>query len=239
MNKILVIPDVHGRSFWKDAVGEYASEVDKVIFTGDYHDPYEDEGISAKKSIENLEGILTFYEANKDKVVLLIGNHDFHYIVGNDNGTSRYDFVNSKLLHEIFGEYRDVMKLAYECEVGDKKYLFTHAGLMKRWYEAYADVIGELTVDNLNKLMDSPEGAGALMAMSKYRTFFGEKAGSIIWSDVRERFDCKDANDGFGGWYQIFGHTQLKEPIVMDTWACLDCRGASIVDKDGIKQLLP
>ena len=30
--------------------------------------------------------------------------------------------------------------------------------------------------------------------------------------------------------YQIFGHTQLKEPIITDKWACLDCRKAIILD---------
>ena len=32
MNKILVIPDIHGRSFWKDAVEKYADECDLIIF---------------------------------------------------------------------------------------------------------------------------------------------------------------------------------------------------------------
>jgi hypothetical protein len=33
--KILISPDVHGRTFWKKAVEEHASECDKVIFLGD------------------------------------------------------------------------------------------------------------------------------------------------------------------------------------------------------------
>lgn len=35
-NNILIIPDVHGRTFWKYAIDKY----DKVIFLGDYLDPY-------------------------------------------------------------------------------------------------------------------------------------------------------------------------------------------------------
>ena len=44
-SKILIIPDVHGRTFWhyaKDHVDEY----DKIIFLGDYLDPYRYEGIT-------------------------------------------------------------------------------------------------------------------------------------------------------------------------------------------------
>ena len=41
--KILIIPDVHGRRFWRDAIE--SDDYDKVIFLGDYLDPYPDEGI--------------------------------------------------------------------------------------------------------------------------------------------------------------------------------------------------
>ena len=30
--------------------------------------------------------------------------------------------------------------------------------------------------------------------------------------------------------YQVFGHTQLKSPLITDKWACLDCRKAFIID---------
>ena len=40
MSKIFIIPDVHGRDFWKKAY-DYVDKVDEVIFLGDYLDPYE------------------------------------------------------------------------------------------------------------------------------------------------------------------------------------------------------
>ena len=40
--RILVIPDVHGRTFWKEPVCKLIESVDKVIFLGDYLDPYGD-----------------------------------------------------------------------------------------------------------------------------------------------------------------------------------------------------
>ena len=36
---MIVIPDVHGRLFWKEAIAA-AKEDEKVIFLGDYLDPY-------------------------------------------------------------------------------------------------------------------------------------------------------------------------------------------------------
>lgn len=38
MAEVLIIPDVHGRPFWKDAVQRYPDT--DTIFLGDYHDPY-------------------------------------------------------------------------------------------------------------------------------------------------------------------------------------------------------
>ena len=35
--KIIIVPDVHGRDFWKQAIN---SDADKIIFLGDYHDHY-------------------------------------------------------------------------------------------------------------------------------------------------------------------------------------------------------
>ena len=37
--KILIIPDIHGRDFWIEPC-KHIDEFDKVIFLGDYHDPY-------------------------------------------------------------------------------------------------------------------------------------------------------------------------------------------------------
>mgnify|MGYP006379875163 FL=1 len=45
MSKILIVPDVHGRKFWHKAE-ELINEVDKIIFLGDYLDPYFWEGIT-------------------------------------------------------------------------------------------------------------------------------------------------------------------------------------------------
>ena len=39
--------------------------------------------------------------------------------------------------------------------------------------------------------------------------------------------------DGYD--YQIFGHTQqIKDPIITDKWACLDCRQAFVLNDEGM-----
>ena len=43
MSNILIIPDIHGRTFWKECIK--CREYDEIIFLGDYLDPYSFEGI--------------------------------------------------------------------------------------------------------------------------------------------------------------------------------------------------
>ena len=74
-NKILIIPDVHARRFWKDAVAKYLNEVDRIIFLGDYTDPYQNERFTRNEAIQALEDVISFKQDNEDKAVLLLGNH--------------------------------------------------------------------------------------------------------------------------------------------------------------------
>lgn len=75
MSKILIVPDVHGRNFWHKAE-ELIDEVDKVVFLGDYLDPYKHEEITFDTALKEFEKILKFKNKYSDKVVLLIGNHE-------------------------------------------------------------------------------------------------------------------------------------------------------------------
>lgn len=74
---MLIIPDCHGRNFWKKAVEENIDKVDKVIFLGDYLDPYPWEGITRKEAISNFQEVIEFKRGSPEKVTLLLGNHKF------------------------------------------------------------------------------------------------------------------------------------------------------------------
>ena len=246
MSKILICGDIHGRTFWKDAIDKHLDECDKVIFLGDYLDAYPDEEITRRQEKENFEEIIKLKENNKDKVVLLIGNHDFHYISDDFTQSTRYSSNHARTYKEMFLSHMSFFKIAHEETVNDKKFLFTHAGVMKSWYERNKDIIGELTIDNLNQLQTFRNGIKTLAEVSKYRSWFSDYyTSSPLWSDVREKIDdnkseidhvvenedsCVKEFD-----YQIFGHTQMtKNPITTDKWVCLDCKKAFILDDKGI-----
>ena len=243
--KILVIPDVHARPFWRDAVERYADECDKIIFLGDYVDPYQPEGYTRKDAIKTLEDVIEYKRNNRDKVILLIGNHDAHYFLKGFPRSTRYDSSHAYKLREIYSTNKDLFRLAYEEIINGRKYLFTHAGLMNSWIERNKKIIGEPTVENLNRLVDFPGGISALSDISRYRTWLGEKSGSILWSDLGEKIkdfdvltnkmtiDEDSIVDGYD--FQIFGHTMMaKRPIINENWACIDFKTAFILDDNNL-----
>lgn len=210
MSKILVIPDVHGRTFWRKAK-EFINDMDKVVFLGDYLDPYPNEGITKEQAIEEFKDIIQFKKDNMDKVILLLGNHDCAYAY-NFGSASRYDYKNEDIIKELFNNNSNLFQLYYL----NGKYLFTHAGVTNDWL-----MRNRLHIRNLIE-SDSVPG---LWDISYLRGGYC-KTGSIIWSDVREM----DRNETY---YQIFGHTQLiSDPIIKDKWACLDCRKLFTLDTE-------
>lgn len=97
-NALLIIPDVHGRKFWKEAVEKHPNL--PTIFLGDYHDPYPYERISREASLANFKEILD-YARSHDNVTLLLGNHDFQYIFDPLN-SCRLDLHNFRILRKSF-----------------------------------------------------------------------------------------------------------------------------------------
>ena len=58
-SKIIVIPDIHGLDFWRNALSALPNAL--LIFLGDYLDPYNDEDISPNDAYYNLIDIADTY----------------------------------------------------------------------------------------------------------------------------------------------------------------------------------
>ena len=68
---ILIIPDVHGRTFWRKAK-ELVKQYQKIIFLGDYLDPYSYEGINPDMAFIEFKEIIEFKKKYPKKVILLL-----------------------------------------------------------------------------------------------------------------------------------------------------------------------
>ena len=69
--KIKVIGDIHGKDTWKKY--NNFNDCDIIVFLGDYVDSFYE---SNETIYNNLEEIIQFKKDNKNKVILLLGNHD-------------------------------------------------------------------------------------------------------------------------------------------------------------------
>jgi hypothetical protein len=219
-----VFGDLHGTKKWKTLLDTSA---DKIIFLGDYVDSHS--GISETQIIYNLYDLLELKKAYEDKVILLWGNHDVTYFLPDvfkcvGFHTSGYESV----LQKLFKRNYELFQAAYQQE----NYLFTHAGLHKRFWQN--DLRGEGTdyARMLNyKFLLEPE---IFYKASRYRLGDGDY-GSIFWADKREfideNTDWPKPENWLSGLIQVVGHQPVEritsydrqdlnsKMIWLDTWS--------------------
>jgi hypothetical protein len=255
--KYLVIGDTHGRKFWRQTIADNINKVDKVIFLGDYLDPYQEEIMmtpelmecgyfgDSKNLLKMLEDIVSLKKNEPNKYILLTGNHTDSYIWSKFHAATRTDYKNWEKYHKFFSENLDLFNFVWiENDV-----IFSHAGISEGWANEFLyhymkyDEGAELEKNSLvfetarvlkdTQLKDfNTHYINAISNISHYRggdSFYG----SCEWADLREHFSVKMSGyspNNYEGCYQIFGHTQLKIQLIQDTWACLDCRQGFIFD---------
>ena len=212
--KILINPDIHGRVFWKYSI-EHKDEFDKIIFLGDYLDAYSPDLLVNEK--DNFKEIIQFKKDNLDKVILLLGNHDCHYINSKILHSSRYNPFKASIYHKLFNDNLDLFQLVYIYN----KYLFSHAGVYEEWLK-----MCDLNLDNLINY-DLDKLASHLNVLDYYRGGYGN-VGSCIWADIRD----SETEKLLKGYYHIFGHTQLKFNLSTSELSCLDCRVPFSLDSE-------
>ena len=213
--KILIIPDIHGRNFWKEPC-EHIDEFDKVVCLGDYHDPYPSQ-VSRDTSRHLLrDDFVPLVENHRDKFICLFGNHDGNYL--SNTMADRVDFYHKKEITELLKKLN--LQLTYEVD----EYLFSHSGVLPRWIEMSVNLSGN-SIEKVRNLNTLPFNDFSLMSTSSYRGGL-DPVGSCVWGDVREY----DASYHYSEWYQIFGHTHLKKEIIEKDYACLDCEKTFVLD---------
>lgn len=225
MNKVLIIPDVHGRDFWKTPCENWD---DRIVFLGDYHDPYGNWVVhepNMEQSRKNLRELVDFVTArrnnpDKDSTICLLGNHDCHYYTRNLG--CRSDDTHFEEIRELLDTLNPQIsyELIYNSTEVTNKFLFTHAGVTKDWADWHnlsMDGINKISVKDSKILEEVPYSRGGY---SKY--------GSCLWNSL----DDYDREEHISEYYQIFGHTWggRTKPVIKKDYAMLDCGKAFVLD---------
>ena len=206
--KIIAIGDIHGRDAWKKID---VDAFDKVVFIGDFVDS---RIISGYEIIQNFKAIIDLKMSMPEKVVLLLGNHDIHYLFYPDFPQNGLMKKSQKELTELFVTNKDLFQVAYQV----KNFLFTHAGISKTWYGENLKYFGSNTISLGNILNDMYLDEEAREVLFKAGRLRGgsDSCGGILWADKSETDD-----DYLFGYHQIVGHTKVPE-IERYEWANLE-----------------
>jgi hypothetical protein len=200
---IITIGDLHGSPVWKQVRSE---EWDRVVFIGDYVDSGD---FTPREIIVNLEEIIDLKKQQPDRIVLLMGNHDLAYYYGGHERHYCSGFRMSMLsqLFSIFTSNHGLFQAAFQ--VGN--HLWTHAGVVQRWYDTYIQEQVLSTDENLAYTLNR-------LFREYYQPLFHASAirgglyqdGGIFWAHSVETSD-----DPLKGYHQIVGHTKTRAGIIV------------------------
>jgi hypothetical protein len=143
--KTIVLGDTHGRSFWK--LITHQENPDRVIFIGDYFDSYD---IPGPEQIQNFKEIIEYKNKGINEVILLIGNHDYHYMKGITEQYSGYQHNLATSIQFELEDNKQHLQMAYQMG----EFLFTHAGVSSEFMDSVFGKGGwktEEIVDLLNE----------------------------------------------------------------------------------------
>lgn len=219
MKRTIVLGDTHGRTNWKDIVNQESSESYKpqFIFIGDYFDTHDD--VPARQQMDNFLEIVEFKRNNPHDVVLLFGNHDFHYLRSSKFPYSGFQELNKVDIQEMLHNALDKGLMQMCFREGD--YLFSHAGVTKTWCRN-----NEIDMDNIdqsiNDLFYNKPNCFEFSPGSRMDMYGEDITQTPIW--VRPRSLKADQVDNY---IQVVGHTTQPRLITGSSVILIDTLGTS------------
>lgn len=210
MSKTIVIGDVHGLKNWKKFLRWNFRG--KVIFLGDYCDPYGK--MPEEELLQNLRDIIAYKKKHMKRVVLLLGNHDMHYITSKVPVSSRFNINMYSPLSQLFYENRSLFQYAYQ----DGHTLFTHAGISQAWWDEFFH--GDSTQNIADQLNNVDDEQLAVLGQVGYARGGNTPWGGIFWADASEM------RHPLSGYHQVIGHTRkasVTHEVVDDATSVTFC----------------
>ena len=196
--KTITVGDLHGLNKWQSI---NPADYDYIIFIGDYMDSFTIQNVLM---LENIMNILEFKKQYPDKVILLYGNHDIHYLYAEstDYRCTGYRPEIALTFKEIFIHYNSLFQIAFQHD----NVLWTHAGVNSKWAKKYLVDVNILEyAEYLNSMMQDRISRDIIMEIGHRRGGFHDTGGPM-WSDQKDnkRFPIDHL-------IQIYGHTAQDE----------------------------
>lgn len=209
MAKTVIIGDVHGKTCWREVLKEQ-QDADKVVFIGDYFDCFEN--ISTLSQISNFRAIVELKKADPNKYVILIGNHDWHYM-RNFEGYNPYSGFQVYTWQDIQETIESAKQYLQICHVQDN-FLFSHAGVSKAW--SWKNSIDLSNIEkSVNELFETNPKAFNFASHIHWDSYGNHKDNGPLWIRPKALVD-----DPLKGFVQVVGHTQTinYQPFIVEDY---------------------
>lgn len=208
MEKRVIIGDLHGIGVWKDILE--LENPQYTIFLGDYFDSF---SISPLVQYLNFCDIIKYKESHPS-TTLLIGNHDYHYLMTVREQYSGYNTETQGLIgynddNNIIAKCIDNgMKIAYIDNINQT--IYSHAGVSQKWINEHVPEqdLCCLNTIQLSALKFTYRDGGDCTGSSEYS--------SPIWIRPKSLLKCPYKDHDNKIWNQVFGHTGISQPHKMD-----------------------
>jgi hypothetical protein len=203
MNKWIAIGDIHGRTNWKPIVEIELHKVDRIIFVGDYFDSF---NIPMLDQIRNFSEIIKFARQYPDKVVLLIGNHDYHYLSMGEIYSGFNPTYAAGIEYDYLRPNLDLFKM---CHTEDR-FLFSHAGFTRTWVKGL-----KINIDNIDTEINdlwkyTPQVFGWKQNPAKKLSAYTSPSGDNVWQGPLWVRPYSLNSDPIKGYTQVVGHTEIN-----------------------------
>jgi len=196
--KTIFLGDTHGRSLWKDIVAKETP--DRVVFIGDYFDSYD---IGSAEQQFNFKDIITFKENNECEVIMLVGNHDYHYYPGGET-YSGYQYGAAPAIRQLLEENKHHLQMCYQLD----NILCSHAGIGHNWLVEQEKYESGNIADFVNDIWNYKPIKFIFYGLDPYGD---SKTQTPIW--IRPRSLMAGNKDTFlkKDYIQIVGHTGVDQ----------------------------
>lgn len=204
MRKRLIIGDLHGKGVVYDIYNQ--ENPDDVIILGDYFDSF---NLSPLVQKLNFESILNLREqhlkSGKGEFILILGNHDYHYMRDTMEMYSGYNDETAgyvcNLIEDLYK--KKILQISYIDKIN--RIIFSHAGVTNSWFYENCKTLEDINNVSLESLRFTYKDGGDIYGSSKWNSPIWVRPNSLIK-------DCYKDNEGII-WNQIFGHTYNEEII--------------------------
>lgn len=205
--KRIIIGDPHGR--WNYVKQIYDKEQpNEVIILGDYFDSFKIDVYVQRESYEHIIELRKEHlKLHKGRFVMLIGNHDMHYMDENFGRCSGWNALSASVAgYPLCRDWdAEILKMIFIDEINH--IIYSHAGVSMNWFNQWikSKSLGDINTIETKAFCFTYKNGGDYYGSSSWN--------GPLWIRPEGLKESPYKDDQGVIWSQIFGHTEPDTPM--------------------------